>query len=69
MLLTFQGFFEKGAFITNDPVAIPDGKKAILTIIDEEIKTETTIAYAGLYPAISDDILQAQYDMLGDEEW
>jgi hypothetical protein len=35
MLLTFQGFFEEGKFIPSEPVKIPEHKKAIVTILDE----------------------------------
>jgi hypothetical protein len=36
MLLTIQGYFEAGKFVTNEPVKIPGHKKAILTILEEE---------------------------------
>jgi hypothetical protein len=35
MLLTFQGFFENGKFISSEPVKIPEHKRAIVTILDE----------------------------------
>jgi hypothetical protein len=35
MLVTVQGFFENGKFISSDPVKIPEHKKVILTILDE----------------------------------
>jgi hypothetical protein len=31
----YEGFFEKGKFIPNEPVRIPEHKKAIVTILDE----------------------------------
>ncbi|GHU53291.1 hypothetical protein FACS1894200_13860 [Spirochaetia bacterium] len=38
MLLTFQGFFEDGRFVSSEPVKIPEGKKAIVSILDEEME-------------------------------
>ncbi|GHU42294.1 hypothetical protein FACS1894190_11450 [Spirochaetia bacterium] len=35
MLLTVQGFFEEGKFIPSEPVKIPEHKRAIVTILDE----------------------------------
>ncbi len=37
MLLTFQGYFEAGQFITDTPVCIPEGRKAIVTITSEPV--------------------------------
>jgi hypothetical protein len=36
MLLTIQGYFEAGKFVTEEPIKIPGHKKAILTILEEE---------------------------------
>ncbi|GHV74400.1 hypothetical protein AGMMS49940_17020 [Spirochaetia bacterium] len=36
MLLTVQGYFEGDRFISADPVRIPERKKAIVTILDED---------------------------------
>jgi hypothetical protein len=41
MLLTFQGFFEKGKFISSEPIKIPEHKKAIVTILDENTEYST----------------------------
>jgi hypothetical protein len=38
MLLTVQGYFEGGRFIADEPVRIPERKKAIVTILDEDRK-------------------------------
>lgn len=35
MLLTFQGFFEKGRFVPSEPVQVPEHKKVIVTVLDE----------------------------------
>ena len=36
MLLTLEGYFEAGRFITDTP-CIPEGKKTIVTILDEVV--------------------------------
>jgi hypothetical protein len=35
MLLTFQGFFDKGQFIPSEPVQVPEHKKVIVTVLEE----------------------------------
>jgi hypothetical protein len=35
MLLTFQGYFEAGQFVADTPIQIPDGRKTIVTVLDE----------------------------------
>ncbi|GHT84763.1 hypothetical protein FACS1894137_08210 [Spirochaetia bacterium] len=44
MLLTVQGFFEGDRFIPNEPVHIPEHKKVILTVLEED--TEKTAKMA-----------------------
>ncbi|WP_238579921.1 hypothetical protein [Treponema endosymbiont of Eucomonympha sp.] len=44
MLVTVQGFFEGDKFIPSEPVKIPEYKKVILTILDED--TEKTAKMA-----------------------
>jgi hypothetical protein len=36
MMLIVQGYFEKNVFHADADVSIPDGKKALVTVIDEE---------------------------------
>ncbi|MDR0876560.1 MAG: hypothetical protein LBN21_00790 [Treponema sp.] len=36
MLLTIPGYFESGKFVPNEPIKIPDHKKVILTVLEEE---------------------------------
>ncbi|MDR2095366.1 MAG: hypothetical protein LBP76_07585 [Treponema sp.] len=40
MLLAVQGYFEAGRFITDAPIQIPEGRKTIITVLDEKIDTE-----------------------------
>ncbi len=35
-MLSFQGYFEKGKFVSSNTVPIPERKRAIVTILDEE---------------------------------
>ena len=37
MLLTFQGFFKDGRFVADTPVQIPEGRKTIVTVLDEVV--------------------------------
>jgi hypothetical protein len=41
MLLTFQGYFEAGQFVTDTPVQIPEGRKTIVTVLDEKADRAT----------------------------
>jgi hypothetical protein len=42
MLLTFQGFFEKGQFVSSEPVQVPEHKKVIVTVLDEDVSSVTS---------------------------
>ncbi|MCL2720262.1 MAG: hypothetical protein FWD47_02860 [Treponema sp.] len=35
MLVTVQGYFDSGRFITETPIQIPERKKTIVTVLDE----------------------------------
>jgi hypothetical protein len=37
VLLTVEGYFEAGRFITDTPVHIPERKKTIVTVLDETV--------------------------------
>ncbi|MDR1353618.1 MAG: hypothetical protein LBK05_10090 [Treponema sp.] len=49
MLLVVEGYFEAGRFIADTPVQIPEGKKTIVTVLDEEVnkdkERENYVAY------------------------
>jgi hypothetical protein len=38
MMLVIQGYFEAGQFISDTPVVIPENKKTIITVLDENIQ-------------------------------
>jgi hypothetical protein len=35
-MLVVQGYFEEGKFVTDTPVVIPEKKKTIVTVLDDE---------------------------------
>jgi hypothetical protein len=37
-MLVVQGYFEAGRFISDTPVVIPEKKKTIITVLDENIQ-------------------------------
>jgi hypothetical protein len=39
MLLVLEGYFNEGRFITDTPY-IPEGKKTIVTVLDEAVNTD-----------------------------
>jgi hypothetical protein len=36
-MLSIQGYFEAGRFIADTPVVIPENKRTIITVLDENI--------------------------------
>jgi hypothetical protein len=37
-MLVVQGYFEAGQFISDTPVVIPENKKTIVTVLDENVQ-------------------------------
>jgi hypothetical protein len=57
MLLTFQGYFEAGQFVTDTPVKIPEGRKTIITVLDEKAdKVNGREEYIAYWNRIIEDI-------------
>ena len=54
MLLTFQGYFERGRFISEEAVPVPEQKKAIVTILGEDARKsgENREAWQDFFEAI-----------------
>ena len=69
MLLTFQGFFKDGRFITDTPDAIPEGRKTIVTVLDEAVdefaEEERRIK---LWDKIIEEIKNCDEVLVGDPE-
>jgi predicted KAP-like P-loop ATPase len=67
MLLTIQGYFEAGHFIADTPVQIPEGRKTIVTVLDEKVDKENEQAkYIAYWNKIIEDI-QNSDEVLEDE--
>jgi len=69
MLLTFQGYFESGHFVSEDRDQIPEGRKAIVTILDESVdETGGEAARAKLWLKIISDIESCDEVLSGEPE-
>ena len=70
MLLVFEGYFDEGRFITDTPY-IPEGKKTIVTVLDEAVdKEKEQTAHQRLWEKIiyevrtSDEVLEGEPERL-----
>jgi hypothetical protein len=69
MLLAIEGYFEAGRFIADTPVYIPEGKKTIVTILDEAVnKDQEQKAYKKLWDEIIDEIENSDEALEGEPE-
>jgi predicted DNA-binding antitoxin AbrB/MazE fold protein len=69
MLLTIEGYFEDGHFIPDTPFRIPEGKKTIITVLDEIANKETEQkAYKKLWEEIIDEIENSDEVLEGEPE-
>ena len=69
MLLTFQGYFEAGHFVADTPVQIPEGRKAIVTVLDEKVdKTNEQEKYIDYWDKIIEDIQNCDEVLEGEPE-
>ena len=69
MLLTFQGYFEAGQFVTDTPVRIPEGRKTIITVLDEKVdKANERKNYVTYWNRIIEDIQNSDEVLEGDPE-
>jgi hypothetical protein len=69
MLLTFEGFFKKGHFITNTPIQIPEGRKTIVTVLDEMVNESREEArQSKLWDEIFDEIKNCDEVLVGEPE-
>ena len=66
MLLVLEGYFDEGRFIT-DTLYIPEGKKTIVTVLDETVdKDKEQKSYQKLWDEIIDEIENSD-EVLEDE--
>ena len=69
MLLTVEGYFENGHFIPNTPIHIPEGKKTIVTVFDEEFnRDKERKAYKKLWDEIIDEVENSNEALEGEPE-
>ena len=68
MLLTLEGYFEAGRFITDTPY-IPEGKKTIVTVLDEAIdRDKEQKVYQKLWNEIISEIETSSEVLEGEPE-
>jgi hypothetical protein len=69
MLLTFQGYFEAGQFVADTPIQIPEGRKTIVTVLDEKVdKANERENYIAYWNKIIEDIQNSDEVLEGDPE-
>ena len=69
MLLTIQGYFDAGQFVAEPPVQIPEGRKTIVTVLDEMADTNSEEArQTKLWDEIFEEIEQCDEVLLGEPE-
>ena len=69
MLLTFQGYFKEGHFVPDTPVQIPEGKKTIVTVLDETANQNAEeMRRIKLWEKIFEEIKNCDEELLGEPE-
>jgi hypothetical protein len=69
MLLTLQGYFKAGRFIADTPINIPEGRKTIITVLDERVdKSGEEMRQNELWDEIFEEIENCDEVLLGDPE-
>ena len=69
MLLTVQGYFEAGQFIADTPIQIPEGRKTIVTVLDEKAnKKKDREEYKAYWNKIIEDIQNCDEVLEGEPE-
>ncbi|WP_010253519.1 hypothetical protein [Treponema primitia] len=68
-MLAFQGYFQAGRFVTDTPVQIPERKKTIVTVLDENVDEDREgKAYQMLWAEIIDEIENSDEVLEGEPE-
>jgi hypothetical protein len=68
-MLALQGYFQSGRFIADTPVQIPERKKTIVTVLDEDVdEAEERKAYQALWDEIIDGIESSDEVLEGEPE-
>jgi hypothetical protein len=67
MLLTFQGFFKEGHFVADPPIQIPEGRKTIVTVLDEKVDERCEeVRQSKLWDEIFEEIRNCDKVLLGE---
>jgi hypothetical protein len=72
MLSTYQGYIENGGFVLSEPIKkLPERKRAILTILNEERLDDGSLSY--LFRDYVDDRIREPLidfgEAVGNEKW
>ncbi|GHV34923.1 hypothetical protein AGMMS4952_27300 [Spirochaetia bacterium] len=68
-MLAFQGYFQSGRFVTDTPVQIPERRKTIVTVLDENVDdARERKAYQMLWNKIIDEIENSDEMLEGEPE-
>jgi hypothetical protein len=68
-MLALQGYFHTGRFVTDTDVQIPERKKVIVTVLDEDIdEAQERKAYQMLWDEIIDEIENSDEVLEGEPE-
>jgi hypothetical protein len=69
MLLTVEGYFEGGRFIADTPIHIPERKKTIITVLDENVDEAGVLAaHKKLWNEIIEDLRNCDETLEGEPE-
>jgi hypothetical protein len=69
MLLALEGYFEAGRFVAGTPIQIPEGRKTIVTVLDEVVNKEAERkAYKKLWDEIINEIENSDEVLEGEPE-
>jgi hypothetical protein len=69
MPVMVQGYFESGRFIADTPIQIPEGRKTIVTVLDEEADRESArVKYIAYWDKIIEDIQNSDEALEGEPE-
>jgi hypothetical protein len=68
-MLALQGYFQSGRFISDTPVQIPEGKRTIVTVLDEDVdEDKERRARQMLWDEILDELERSDEVLEGEPE-
>jgi hypothetical protein len=67
--MTVQGYFQAGRFIADIPIQIPEGKKTIITVFDENVDGDKELeTHKKLWDEIIEGLKSCDEELEGDPE-